>query len=151
MSGCQLENRCHDIDKGRSKYLETNPSQFQIFHFEWSGIEHGPTLPQVHSCIECGLHVIATCFKSKLDRCLYWLKRQLLSSSIIAAPSAQQCVEIRSVPRSFWPSDLIELFKDFTGHRGCLLVQVLLYIENIARFIQFATNPDTSYWVCQCK
>ena len=36
--------------------------------------------------------------------------------------------------------DFIELFKDFTGHRGCPVVKVLLNIENIARFTQTAIN-----------
>lgn len=68
----------------------------------------------------------------------------VFSSSIITAPSVQnasksaRCIAI-------WPSsivlsfDFIGLFKDFTGHRGCPVVKVLLNIENIARFTQIPT------------
>jgi hypothetical protein len=62
-----------------STWRQIRPSS-KFFTLNGLGSNTGLLGDRSHSCIECGLHVIATCFKSKLDHCLYWLTCQLLSS-----------------------------------------------------------------------
>jgi len=75
-----MENQCHDIDKYRSKYLETHPYQFHISHFEWSGIKHGPAGRHVTQLYRAWLACDGYVFQEQVVAWLYLLTFRLLSS-----------------------------------------------------------------------